>query len=1131
MNESATKRNLCFAAGIVVIIAISYIFSQLWIMDELKKSCFDMGFRVSGAQTEDYSVSYINSHVGENGAVVSDGEGAGIEIQLASPMFVDDIMLDIEIFDGDNSSQVQVYYAAENESYSDSKAAVMTCSAGQYDFSVDKEDCRSLRIIYSNEAGAEIKVNDMYIYECAVDEKSTALMIFISAALILILYCAVYKEQARIKPCAKLYRLWAGLTPQCRSRILLHTAVLATVAVVFGKLTLDGRLFIYNDIGADTKDSYIPLYTNIIKSLREGTPDIWSAELGLGAPLLRRMGNFANPFIALLILLGVIFGEQALPVLIIVVFALVVLANAEMCFRYLNIFCKEYHITALVAYIFSFNSFTVIWGQHYFFQIYPLYMLVTLYGIEKYLRQDKRRCGLIVILSAFALMLQGAYIAYMTLLPAAVYAIIRYVQLNDRFVFRQFFAKLFHLLLNVLLGMLGGMLLGLTNLAETLGSARMSASASTRIDTLLGYLGDWYFPEEFIQRLQTLISGNLSGIGSYYKGVGYSFDYYNATQLFFSVFCIIFLLQYIFTLHRTYTTAKQRVCGYLSAFLVFMCVSNLGFTFILYGMTDISQRCLFSILPFLALMSARVLDNIFVKKIFSRAGLLIGLAASVICLMQPYIRLEDSSVTKPLTLLVAADLVILVAGACVLLYSCSGKKLNTHAAVFAMAALVFANVTLETTASINRSGAIPIEQWENSTTQSEKVEKALDYIDSIDSSYYRIEKTFFDYTLVNDSLQENYRSVTTYDSNMKSGLAEYCAYYLDIGNSAYPRWLFPIFSHELNDVVQYSELGVKYIIGKYAEPYNFPQNDDLYEFVASIEDLNIYRNKAVNSFTTFFTQAVTESDFLALGRAERAALQSNTIVIDDIYADAAAEHIVTAQAALESYRQTDISKTATVNGLTSEAPIYMNTEYIMAMSENWSEELDGDAYLEFSFIPEKSGTLCIYFNTGEGYDYVNNLRIRTTAGKLYEARRLLPDNTKGIYCRFNDVPVTLNYMRIYDSMEGIRPMTSPMEIEDTGSDSHLEGTIECAENGLLFIPIPYRSEWEIAVDGQPIEIYVANSGFMAIELTEGKHTVTLDYVPRALYIGIICFMAAVLLTLLYYFYPRIFAGIKAALKR
>ena len=77
------------------------------------------------------------------------------------------------------------------------------------------------------------------------------------------------------------------------------------------------------------------------------------------------------------------------------------------------------------------------------------------------------------------------------------------------------------------------------------------------------------------------------------------------------------------------------------------------------------------------------------------------------------------------------------------------------------------------------------------------------------------------------------------------------------------------------------------------------------------------------------------------------------------------------------------------------------------------------------------------------------------------------------------------------------------QLQVTSYDStHVNGTIDVKEDGLLFTSIPYDDNWQLYVDGEEQEIIpLWNGTFLAAELSRGSHSIELIYRQRGLLAG------------------------------
>lgn len=69
-------------------------------------------------------------------------------------------------------------------------------------------------------------------------------------------------------------------------------------------------------------------------------------------------------------------------------------------------------------------------------------------------------------------------------------------------------------------------------------------------------------------------------------------------------------------------------------------------------------------------------------------------------------------------------------------------------------------------------------------------------------------------------------------------------------------------------------------------------------------------------------------------------------------------------------------------------------------------------------------------------------------------------------------------------------------------DSHIKGTINAANDGLMFTSIPYDKGWTVYVDGEEVTTEAFQDAFIMIPVTAGEHTIEMEYTPSGLYIGL-----------------------------
>ncbi len=79
------------------------------------------------------------------------------------------------------------------------------------------------------------------------------------------------------------------------------------------------------------------------------------------------------------------------------------------------------------------------------------------------------------------------------------------------------------------------------------------------------------------------------------------------------------------------------------------------------------------------------------------------------------------------------------------------------------------------------------------------------------------------------------------------------------------------------------------------------------------------------------------------------------------------------------------------------------------------------------------------------------------------------------------------------------------------SSTHIEGTVTMKEDQTLFTSIPYDESWTVRVDGKIVTPKKIAGAFLQIDIEEGTHTVTFDFVPKGFKPGLLITIFALLI--------------------
>ena len=172
----------------------------------------------------------------------------------------------------------------------------------------------------------------------------------------------------------------------------------------------------------------------------------------------------------------------------------------------------------------------------------------------------------------------------------------------------------------------------------------------------------------------------------------------------------------------------------------------------------------------------------------------------------------------------------------------------------------------------------------------------------------------------------------------------------------------------------------------------------------------------------------------------------------------------------------------------------------------------------YSYTIDQDGFMCINVNLPKR----NAVSIRVNGVELYSDGTTLPQmmavgdvkvgDVVSIHmtCKANeDSTMTLSaaimnmdcFWRGYEILN-----RSTLELT-TFTNTLVEGEINCDRNGLLYTSIPQNGNWSVLVDGQEAEIQLIGDAMIAVELTEGAHTVTYVYRNAAFITGLLISLA------------------------
>ncbi len=178
---------------------------------------------------------------------------------------------------------------------------------------------------------------------------------------------------------------------------------------------------------------------------------------------------------------------------------------------------------------------------------------------------------------------------------------------------------------------------------------------------------------------------------------------------------------------------------------------------------------------------------------------------------------------------------------------------------------------------------------------------------------------------------------------------------------------------------------------------------------------------------------------------------------------------------------------------------------------SYSNGLDNSSVV-YTYVVNQDGFMCVNLNLPKR----NNVTISLNGVELYTETMSLTqmlavgDVTVGdvvtirMTCKADEkgtMTLSAAILNAERFQEGYAVLAAS-QLELTSFENTLvEGNITCDRDGLLYTSIPQNGNWSVYVDGQEAEITLVGDCMVAVELTEGEHTVSFVYRNAAFSLG------------------------------
>ncbi|WP_308642530.1 YfhO family protein [Paenibacillus nuruki] len=788
--------------------------------------------------------------------------------------------------------------------------------------------------------------------------------------------------------------------------------------------------------------------------------------------------------------------------------------------KYLNLLKPQQGFTnMLFAIFYSFNGFFILWGQHYQFATFSVFIALIMYTLERGLRKNQWVWFSIAIGCAI---INSYYMLYMLSFYLGLYIIIRFFMLHS-FNFKSASQYIIKFASYYVLGLGLGAVLFLPSLYLVLSNPRVTGEQFNNpiFSTL-----NW---QDVLSMVLRLFSNDALGTGNYFYG---SQNYYELIVLYSGLLSVLIFSQY--------WTSFSKKNKYIVTFIgVFLAVGSLSPFFVsaLNGFSGTSYRWSFVIILFILFVAHQSIN---VDQLKINNKVLIGTFCIItICLWSSIFILDFKSLwdrgnivntTKVLTF----SWIILIGYTLLLL---ARNKMSLETLKICMLILVIVDVFFSSYATENHRVRLQKSTVEAGTYYFDHTSAAIKYLNSIDPSLYRIQKNY-NSVFLNDSVFQHYNGLKAYTSLNSASYIEFLKtmnipFALPPDSSSYINF---INGFDSNLTLQ-NLFGVKYILSK--EQGDTPSG---YKFLKQIGDVYIYKNQKYLTLGYVYQQVINKKSFESLNTEQKQQLLLDTVVVDQDEIDSIeklgipeinikkwlSQNKNNSKFLQPSSKNINFSDVRIIENKFPKKVIFQATgadpqivipfvqtraqveiSFTLKSSEKtmgqlfWSETKD-------TFSEEKSTRFQIDIGKHEyklPLDYINFNHLRMDIGE-----------TAGNY-EINNINFHVENNFQMDQQKLNTLSRNNIDIQQIDGDK-LTAKINVKQNGIAYFSIPSEQGWSFYANGKQIQAIKANIGFMALPLPAGKYELEMKYTPPYLYLGLFITAVSIMIILFIYFMKK-----------
>lgn len=638
-----------------------------------------------------------------------------------------------------------------------------------------------------------------------------------------------------------------GITRLNRGAVPVFLAVVAALAVVLlREFLFDSKALLFLDIGSDTYYSYYAYYFMLAQYLADFHLPFWSFQLGAGTSVVSMFQFLYDPFS----LVYFFAGTSKIAALVAWIFLFKTVLSAGCMFAYSRYLQLSPQVSSIASLLWAFNGFLMLWGQHFFFGSWVVFLPLLFLGVERYWQE--RRWGLLVLTAAFYVLNLAIFVQVIVFM--ALYLMARSAWDYSRIGIGGCIKKIAGCVALVVTGMSLSAVLWLPEYYVLSSSPRIASDPLQRLLAVVRALFSSNESAYYFSLVNRIFSNNFEGVGSNYKGFK---NYYESLQLFAGLLPLLVIPQAWSVL-----ADRERRLVLVGVGLILAALALPGFSMVMNGLQYPSYRWGYGVIFFEIGLTAFLLQRLMRNQRINTP--LLG--GSVFALAVVISWLHDAN-DLPLENLLF--LLGMLSAQALVLWAWITLRWRQLSYIIMLGLLCYAFVFEHSPTFMLRSAQHKDFQARGESPFFDDGLRAIQKLKSQDKDFFRTEKNHWILSL-NDSAVQGYFGVDTYNSLNTPA-------YMDVVRQ------FNI-SNRLT-VVQWNSLVYPYLADILSVKYHLTKDSKKLPpgavFHSSVGDVEIFERRSALPFGFTYDAYIPESLLTQLTASERERALLQAAVVDE----------------------------------------------------------------------------------------------------------------------------------------------------------------------------------------------------------------------------------------------------------